>query len=191
MGRWMRPIAVAATALCLAVAGLGGAPSPGVAAAIGGPFELVDHTGRTVTEADYADKHLLVYFGYASCPDICPTELLVMGQAMDELGDLADKVQPLFITVDPGRDTVEVMAAYVPAFHPRLVGLTGSTAQVKAAAKAYRVYFRLGEADENGDYLVDHTGYVYLIDPAGEYVTHFTFGQGPEKMAEIIAKHVE
>ena len=167
------------------------APSSAHAAAIGGPFELVDHTGRPVTEADYADHYLLVYFGYAYCPDVCPTELLVVGQAMDELGALGARVQPLFITVDPARDTVEALAEYVPSFHPRLVGLTGTAEQTRAAARAYRVYYRLGELDEDGAYLVDHTSYTYLIDPDGEYVTHFAFGQGPEKMAEIIRKHVE
>jgi protein SCO1/2 len=159
-------------------------------AAIGGPFELVDHTGRTVTEADYADSYLLVYFGYAYCPDVCPTELLVVGQAMDELGDLGAKVQPLFITIDPERDTPEALAEYVPEFHPRMVGLTGTPEQIKAAAKTYRVYFRAGEPDEDGAYLMEHTSYTYLIDPTGEYVTHFAYGQGPEKMAEIISKHL-
>ena len=144
------------------------------AASIGGPFELVDHTGQTVTEESFDDRHLLVYFGYADCPDICPTELLIMGQAVDELGDLGDEVQPLFITVDPARDTVEYLADYVPSFHPRLIGLTGSDEQIHAAAKAYRVFYRLNEPDEDGDYL-----------------THFVFGQGPEKMAEIIRKHLD
>ena len=111
------------------------------AASIGGPFELIDHTGQTVTEENFDDRYLLVYFGYAYCPDVCPTELLIMGQAVDELGDLSDEVQPLFITVDPARDTVAALAEYVPAFHPRLVGLTGSEAQIHDAAKAYRVYY--------------------------------------------------
>ena len=100
------------------------------AASIGGPFELVDHTGQTVTEESFDDRYLLVYFGYAYCPDICPTELLIMGQAVDELGELGDEVQPLFVTVDPARDTVEYLADYVPSFHPRLVGLTGSDEQI-------------------------------------------------------------
>ena len=107
------------------------------AASIGGPFELVDHTGQTVTEESFDDRYLLVYFGYAYCPDICPTELLIMGQAVDELGELGDEVQPLFVTVDPARDTVEYLADYVPSFHPRLIGLTGSDEQIHAAAKAY------------------------------------------------------
>ena len=166
-------------------------PSTAQAASIGGPFELVDHTGQTVTEESFDDRYLLVYFGYAYCPDICPTELLIMGQAVDELGDLSDEVQPLFVTVDPARDTVEYLAEYVPTFHPRLVGLTGSDEQINAAVKAYRVFYRLNEPDEDGNYLVDHTSYVYFMDPDGDYVTHFVFGQGPEKMAEIMRKHLD
>ena len=161
------------------------------AASIGGPFELIDHTGQTVTEENFDDRYLLVYFGYAYCPDVCPTELLIMGQAVDELGDLSNEVQPLFITVDPARDTVAALAEYVPAFHPRLVGLTGSDEQIHDAAKAYRVYYRLNEPDENGTYLVDHTSYIYFMDPDGDYLTHFVFGQGPEKMAEVMRKHLD
>ena len=166
-------------------------PSSVRAASIGGPFELVDHTGQMVTEESFDDRYLLVYFGYAYCPDICPTELLIMGQAVDELGELGDEVQPLFITVDPVRDSVAALAEYVPTFHPRLVGLTGSEDQIHDAAKAYRVYYRLNEPDEAGDYLVDHTSYIYFMDPDGDYLTHFVFGQGPEKMAEIIRKHLD
>ncbi|MCY4478638.1 MAG: SCO family protein [Rhodospirillales bacterium] len=161
------------------------------AASIGGSFELIDHTGKTVTEESFDDRYLLVYFGYAYCPDVCPTELLIMGQAVDELGELGEEVQPLFVTVDPVRDTVEYLADYVPSFHPRLVGLTGSDEQIHAAARAYRVYYRLNEPDEDGNYLVDHTSYIYFMDPDGDYLTHFVFGQGPEKMAEIIRKHLD
>ena len=110
---------------------------------------------------------------------------------MDALGPLADRVQPLFVTVDPARDTAAALADYVPSFHPRLVGLTGDEAQVRAAAKAYRVYYRLHEPDEDGAYLVDHTSYTYLMAPDGEYLTHFVYGQGPEKMAEIVRRHLE
>ena len=190
MHRTPRTMIAAALAVAFAVF-LWAGPSPAQAAAIGGPFELVDHTGETVNEESFDDRYLLVYFVYAYCPDICPTELLIMGQAIDELGDLADEVQPLFVTVDPARDTVEYLAAYVPTFHPRLVGLTGSNEQIHAAAKAYRVFYRLNEPDEDGNYLVDHTSYVYFMDPDGDYVTHFVFGQGPEKMAQIMRKHLD
>ena len=183
--------AIAVMAAAVVFAALGTGLPATQAASVGGPFELVDHTGQTVTEESFDDRYLLVYFGYAYCPDVCPTELLIMGQAVDELGDLGDEVQPLFVTVDPARDTVEYLAEYVPTFHPRLVGLTGSDEQVHAAAKAYRVYYRLNEPDEDGAYLVDHTSYIYFMDPDGDYLTHFVFGQGPEKMAEIIRKHLD
>lgn len=162
------------------------------AADIGGAFELVDHTGRVTTDADFRGKYLLVFFGYTYCPDVCPTELAVMGQALDELGDTAEQIQPLFITVDPARDTVERLAEYVPVFHPRLIGLTGSVAQVARAAKAYRVYFREAPQESpEADYLMEHSAIVYLMSPAGEYVMHFVFGQGPEKMAELIRKRLQ
>ena len=183
--------AIAAAAALTIAALLWSGPPAARAAAIGGPFQLVDHTGSAVTEESFGDRYLLIYFGYAWCPDICPTELLVIGQAVDGLGDLGDEVQPLFITVDPARDTVEALADYVPAFHPRLVGLTGSEEQVHEAAKAYRVYYRLNEPDEDGTYLVDHTSYIYFMAPDGDYVTHFVFGQGPEKMAEVMRKHLD
>lgn len=190
MQRMFRTLIAAAAAAALAVVLWNGSPAA-QAAAIGGPFELTDHTGQTVTEESFDDSYLLVYFGYAWCPDVCPTELIIIGQAVDELGALGDEVQPLFITVDPARDTVEALAEYVPSFHPRLVGLTGSDEQIREAAQAYRVYYRLNEQDEDGNYLVDHTSYIYFMDPDGEYVTHFVYGQGPEKMAEIIRKHLD
>jgi protein SCO1/2 len=171
---------------------------PGVTAVagveIGGPFELVDQDGKTVTQADFAGKLMLVYFGFTYCPDICPTELLIMGQAIDLLGDKAAEVVPIFISVDPKRDPPAKMKEYVAAFHPRMVGLTGSEDQVTAAAKAYRVFYRYAPAKEGGelgdDYRVDHTGYVYLMDRGGKYVAHFVHGQSAETMAEGIKKHL-
>ena len=115
---------------------------------------------------------------------------LAAGLGQGDVSELGDEVQPLFITVDPARDTVEALANFVPSFHPRLVGLTGSEEQIREAAQAYRVYYRLNEPDEEGNYLVDHTSYAYFMDPNGDYVTHFVFGQGPEKMAEIMRKHL-
>ena len=108
-------------------------------ALIGGPFKLVDHTGKTVTEKDFAGRKMLVFFGFTHCPDICPSGLQVMSAALDQLGDKAGAVVPIFVTVDPERDTPEVMAKYVTSFHPRLVGLTGSQDAIKTTAKAYRV----------------------------------------------------
>jgi len=163
---------------------IAGGATTGVAA-IGGPFSLVDHTGRRVSEADFRGKHELIYFGYTFCPDVCPTELAVMSQALDLLGDQASKVTPIFITVDPARDTVPVMAEYRQHFHPSLVALTGSEAEIAAAAKAFRVYFaKAGEDDEN--YLLDHSSFVFLMDEAGRYLTHF----GPNTSADVMARRI-
>jgi protein SCO1/2 len=161
---------------------------------IGGPFELIDQTGKTVTQADFAGKLMLVYFGFTFCPDICPTELLTMGQAVDLLGDKAAEVVPVFITVDPKRDPPAKIKDYVAAFHPRFVGLTGSEAQVSAAAKAYRVFYRYAPAKDGAelgdDYRVDHTSYVYLMDREGRYVAHFVHGQSAETIADGIKKYL-
>jgi cytochrome oxidase Cu insertion factor (SCO1/SenC/PrrC family) len=159
-------------------------------ALIGGPFTLTDQHGARVTEEDFAGRFMLVYFGYTFCPDICPTSLTVMAAAMDELPDAqAEQVVPILITVDPARDTVEQLAAYAPLFHPRLVALTGSEEEVRAAARAYRVYYHVPE--EDGDaYLVDHSTFVYLMGPDGSYRTHFGIDASPEAMAEAIGKEI-
>ena len=159
------------------------------AADIGGPFALVDHHGNQVTEASYPGKYLLVFFGYTYCPDVCPTELLVLGQTLDLLGEDAARIQALFISVDPERDTPAALAEYIPNFHPELIGLTGTPEQVAKAAKAFRVFFRKSVKESEGeDYLVDHTSLVYLMDPDGEFASHFVFGQGAETVARTIAK---
>lgn len=155
-------------------------------AQIGGPFTLVDHTGRQVTQADFSDRHLLIYFGYTYCPDVCPTELQVMTEALDLLGEDASEIRPLFITVDPERDTVPAMADYVAHFYDSFVGLTGSPEQVAAAAKAYRVYFAKGPRDEDGVYLMDHSSFVYLMGRDGAYLAHFGPGTAPQAMADKI-----
>jgi protein SCO1/2 len=182
-------------AAAAAVVGLGAvllALLPGVGsnggsgtALIGGPFALVDHTGRAVTEKDFAGKPMLVYFGYTSCPDVCPTELQNMSLALDALGEAAEEIQPVFITVDPARDTVPVLADYVKHFGPGFVGLTGSEEQVSAAAKAYRVYYARGAGDDVA-YLMDHSSFVYLMGPDGDYLTHFAPNTPPEEMAQRI-----
>jgi len=155
-------------------------------AAIGGPFELVDQTGRIRTQADLRGKFVLIYFGYTFCPDACPTALVAMAEALDQIGPLAARVQPVFVTVDPERDTVAQMAAYVAAVDDRLWGLTGSAAQVAQAAKAYRVFFRKATPQGGGEYLVDHTSLVYLMGPDGAYRAHFTHETTPERIAEIL-----
>ena len=155
--------------------------------AIGGPFELVDHNGRTVTEKDFAGRLLLVYFGFTHCPDICPTGLQTIAIAMDQLGAAADKVQPVLITVDPERDTPAVMKDYVQAFHERLIGLTGSPEQVAKVAREYRVYYqKVVLKDSSLGYSVDHSGFIYLMDGQGKYLAHFRHDATPEQMAERI-----
>lgn len=157
---------------------------------IGGPFNLVDQHGRQVTEADFRGRYMLIYFGYTYCPDVCPTELQAMSQAVDQLGEAGEKVTPVFITVDPVRDTVDQLAGYAQHFHPRLVALTGSEEQVTAAAKAYRVYFRKVEDESTTEYLMDHSSIIYLMGPEGRFLTHFSYGTPPEEMAEKMRSYL-
>jgi protein SCO1/2 len=156
-------------------------------ATVGGPFKLIDQHGAAVTEQDFAGRYMLIYFGYTYCPDICPLSLANMTQALDLLPpDQAEQVVPILITVDPERDTVAQLAAYAPLFHPRLVALTGSPEAIKAAARAYRVYYaRAGDADSN-DYLMDHSTFIYLMGPDGRYVRHFAHNAAPEEIAAAI-----
>lgn len=158
-------------------------------ALIGGPFALVDQNGQARTEKDFADRYMLIYFGYTFCPDVCPTALQVMSQALDRLDPkVAAKIVPIFITIDPGRDTAAQLASYVGNFHPRLVGLTGTPEQVAAAARAYRVYYAKSKDNAGAaDYLMDHSSVVFLMGPGGTYLTHFTHSTPPDKMAESIS----
>jgi len=158
---------------------------------VGGPFTLTDHHGRAVTEQDYRGRFMLVYFGYSWCPDICPTELLVMSQAVDLLGDAGEQVQPIFITIDPARDTVDSLAKYVVNFHSRLTALTGSEAEIGTVADAYKVFYKKGEELESpDDYLVDHTDVMYLMDPDGIFLEHFQRGLRPVEIAQMIGQHL-
>lgn len=159
---------------------------------IGGAFALTDQAGKARTDRDFRGKYLLVYFGFTYCPDVCPTDLQAMGLAMDQLGARADAVQPLFVTLDPARDTAEHLAQYVPLFHPRLIGLTGSESAIAAAAEAYRVYYKRILFEKNAaDYTIDHSAFVYLIDPDGKYLGFFPPGTPAERMAEMIKPHLK
>jgi protein SCO1/2 len=175
---------------------LGGSGAPTVSfsgtALIGGPFTLVDQNGKARTDAEFRGRYMLIYFGYTFCPDICPTELQTISDALDTLGDKAAAVQPIFISIDPERDTEDTMKQYVSHFHPRLIGLTGTAAQIAAAAKAYRVYYAKVPVKGGGknDYLMDHSGLVFLMGPDGRYLTHFTPQTTPDQMAQAIAKHL-
>jgi protein SCO1/2 len=156
---------------------------------VGGPFELVDHTGHIRTERDFRGKLMLVYFGFTYCPDVCPTDLQAIGLAMDRLGSDADNVQPLFITVDPERDTPQHLAEYVPLFHPRLIGLTGSLDAIHKAADAYKVYSAKVSLGKD-NYTVDHTAFIYLMDRDGGYLGFFPPGTSADRMIEIIRPHL-
>jgi protein SCO1 len=152
---------------------------------IGGPFALIDHTGKPRTDEDFRGKLLLIYFGYSSCPDVCPTDLQQIGLAVDGLGAGAEAVQPLFITLDPERDTAAHLADYVPSFHPRLIGLTGSAEQIRRVALAYKVYYAKYPPDSS-DYVIDHSAFIYLVDKTGKYIGFFPPGTTADRMIEII-----
>ena len=158
-------------------------------ARVGGPFTLVNEKGETVTEADFRGKFMLIYFGFTFCPDVCPTELQVMASAIEALGARGENIAPVFITIDPERDTPDVMARYVALFHPRLTGLTGTPEQVGAAAKAWHVFYRkVADDGSSEDYTMDHSSIVFLMGPDGEYLKLFAPGTSPDKMAEGIAE---
>jgi protein SCO1/2 len=156
---------------------------------IGGPFALVDHTGKPRSDEDFRGKLLLIYFGYSYCPDVCPTDLQQIGLAIDALGRDGDAVQPLFITLDPARDTVAHLAEYLPLFHARLIGLTGSAEEIRKLAHAYKVYYAKYPPDSL-DYVIDHSSFIYLVDQAGKYIGFFPPGTGADRMVEMIKLHL-
>lgn len=158
---------------------------------VGGSFELVDHTGRTVTDQTFRGRFMLVYFGYTFCPDICPTDLQTMVSALDRLGPQAERVQPVFITVDPQRDTVAHLAEYMPLFGPELIGLTGSDDAIARTARAYKVYYARNDDGGSTDYLMDHSAFMYLMDPEGTFVTVFGHGTSADAIAEGIRAAIE
>ncbi|XP_034019752.1 protein SCO2 homolog, mitochondrial [Thalassophryne amazonica] len=158
-----------------------------------GSFSLLDHRGQRMTKKDFLGSWVLLYFGFTHCPDICPEELEKMSAIVDAL----DKdpglppVQPLFITVDPERDNVTAVAKYIKDFHPRLIGLTGTTEEVKQAGKDYRVYASAGPKDEDGDYIVDHTVLMYLISPDGLFLDYYNRLKNEVQIADSIRKHMK
>lgn len=192
-GLWLL-VAVGALALGAAflgrTSGLRELPSPTASgeAAVHSEFSLTDHNSNRVTQADFLERWQLVFFGFTHCPDVCPTTLAYMAKVLDRLGGAVERVAPLFITVDPTRDTPGVMAEYVQAFHPKLVGLTGSEADVAAAAQSFRVYYERVEEDTAPDgYLMAHSGHIYLITPEGRFKDVFREGeQSAEEMAANI-----
>lgn len=205
---WLLPALSAAAALILGAiivaAQLGARSEAGSGAApmrvsgqaqIGGPFTLVNQDGDTVTDADFRGKAMLIYFGFTYCPDICPTSLQVMSAALDQLpADDRDAFQPLLISVDPERDTPELLAQYVdsPAFPEGLMGLTGSEEQVRAAARAYRVFYSRVEDDGvSTEYTVDHSSLIYLMGPDGSFVDVFPHNTTPDQMAARLQRFLQ
>jgi cytochrome oxidase Cu insertion factor (SCO1/SenC/PrrC family) len=188
--------ASAAVAVLLGIAGVEffvfGTPAPlQQAASIGGPFTLTDGSGQPVTDKTYRGKYMLVYFGYTFCPDVCPTTLNDVAQAMDKLGARADKIDPLFITIDPARDTPDVVKQYAAAFSPRLQGLTGTAAQIATVAREYRVYYAPHKTGPNpGDYTMDHSSILYLMDPSGQFVGIIRADEGADKMASDLRTYL-
>ena len=162
---------------------------------IGGPFSLTDQHGRTVTDRDLRGRYLLVYFGYTHCPDVCPTKLVDMTDALDAVEhghpDLARKITPVFITVDPARDTPEALADYMPHFHARFVALSGDAVATASVAAGYKATYRTLPGGDEEAYLLDHTSYVYLMGPEGRYVTHFLAEAGANDIAAGLARFVD
>jgi len=164
-----------------------GAAGTPLAGAIGGPFHLVDQNGKAVTDGDLRGKWLLVYFGYTHCPDACPTALNDIAIALDDLGPERDAVRPVFITVDPERDTPDALKSYVAAFDAPILALTGTQEQVAQAAKGYRVYYAK-HPEPGGDYSMDHSSVIYVMDPEGRFTASFTQENTPEQIAERLKK---
>jgi cytochrome oxidase Cu insertion factor (SCO1/SenC/PrrC family) len=156
---------------------------------VGGPFTLIDQTGRQRSDTEFRGKLMVVYFGYTYCPDICPTDLMAITQALDALGPAAEDVQPVFITIDPERDT-KVLAEYVSAFHRSLVGLTGSPEQIRRVANAYKAFYVKVKDERSGEYSIDHAGVIYLMGRNGEYLGFMPPQTNPDRLTEILRKNL-
>ena len=170
------------------VSGRDPVPSAG-ASAIGGPFSLVDQDGRPVTDKDLRGRPFLVFFGFTHCPDVCPTALFEISEVLGKLGPDAQRVSALFVTIDPERDTPVQMKDYLSSFNPRLVGLTGDPAAIAAVAKEYRVYVKKVPLD-HGDYTMDHTALVYLMDKDGRFVSPFNLKRSTEDAAADLRRYL-
>jgi protein SCO1/2 len=188
--------ALLVAALPVACSGPSTVPSrpPLEGARIGGPFALVDQDGKAVTDRTFAGKYRIMYFGYTFCPDVCPVDMQNIGAALRILdrGDpaIAAKIAPIFVSVDPDRDTPAVLKQFVRAFHPRMVGLTGSPQAIAQVAKEYAVYYQKGEVTPGGGYMVAHARVAYLMDPLGKPVALLPQDQAPDKIATEIRRWV-
>jgi protein SCO1/2 len=191
-----RAIALASLLIAAVVIGYAGwrGMAPAEKALIGGAFALTDQFGQRRADADFRGQFLLVFFGFTHCPDICPVALLTMSDALDRLGVQAAAVTPIFITVDPERDTAEALRDYAANFHPRLVALTGTPAEIGAVAKLYRVFYAkatgTSASADPADYIMDHSAIIYLMGPDGSYVTHFEPGTAAQAMADELRERL-
>jgi len=169
--------------------GRGGVPFAAQATEIGGPFHLTDQDGRAISDQDLKGKPFLVFFGFTHCPDVCPTTLFDVSEVLRDLGPDADRVGAAFITVDPERDTAATMKDYLASFDPHLRGLTGNADAIKAVTKAYRVYYKKVPLD-GGDYTMDHTAIVYLMDKDGHFIAPFNLKRRPDVAAAELRKYL-
>jgi protein SCO1/2 len=170
------------------VPGLGRVVTTGQAD-VGGPFQLTDQSGKRVTDEDFRGRYMLIYFGYSFCPDVCPTTLSVMAQALEKLGAKSAQVAPILITIDPERDTPKVLEDYVKAFGPSFVGLTGNVAEIKDVEKKYRVY-AVKKPLEGGNYGMDHSSVIYLMGPDGKLVSFYDEAISPDDLAKELKQKI-
>jgi len=198
-GRTMNARLLLPLTILLATAGCGGSEQPVASpplagARIGAPFALTDQNGRTVRDSDFAGKYRIMYFGYTYCPDVCPVDVRNIGAGLKAFEERdpasAAKVVPIFVTVDPARDTPPVLKQFVSAFHPRMVGLTGSAADIAAVAKGYGIFFEKGKAAPGGGYMVDHTRQAYLMGPDGAPIALLPAEQGGDAVAAELARWI-
>jgi protein SCO1/2 len=170
------------------VPGLGRVVTTGQAD-VGGSFQLTDQSGKRVSDKDFRGRYMLIYFGYSFCPDVCPTTLAVMAQALEKLGDRSQRITPILITIDPERDTPKVLEDYVKAFGPSFVGLTGSADEIKAVEKKYRVY-AVKKPLEGGNYGMDHSSVIYLMGPDGKIVSFYDEAISPDDLAKDLKQKI-
>ncbi len=197
MQNTLKPSIIFGLGVLLMAAALGGyalwsarphSTSSGIAL-VGGPFTMVNHKGQTVTDKDFRGRPMLLFFGFTFCPDICPTELQVMTAAITELGDAGKDIQPILVSIDPARDTPEVLAAYIANFGDNVVGLTGSEKQVEAMAGAYRVFYsKQDNPKDPSNYLMDHSSIIYLMGANGTFLKHFSYTTDAKALATGLKK---
>jgi cytochrome oxidase Cu insertion factor (SCO1/SenC/PrrC family) len=156
---------------------------------VGGPFALTDQTGRKRSDSEFRGKLMIVYFGYTYCPDVCPADLMAITQALDALGSAAEGIQPIFITIDPERDS-QVLADYVSAFHRSFIGLTGSPDQIRKVANAYKAFYAKVPDERTGGYSIDHAGIIYLMGRNGEYLGFMPPQTNPDRLTEILRNNL-